>query len=103
MIDAIFLEIFGDLGGQFAGRLKDQAARHARPCPPMGQDIDHRQHERSCFSGAGLRNANDVAHHQDRGDGLRLDRSRRVVTRRSNRVQKFIGKAEIGKRHKVPI
>ena len=73
---AVFLEILGDLGGELAGRLEDQRARHARAAAALRQDVDHRQHEAGGLAGAGLGDADDVAPHQHRRDRLALDRRR---------------------------
>ena len=71
---AVDLEVLGDLGGQFAGRRDDQRARHARLGAAVGQDVDHRQGEGGGLAGAGLGEAEDIAAHQNDGDGLFLDR-----------------------------
>jgi hypothetical protein len=42
---AVLFEVLGDLGGEFARRLKDQRARHTRPGPALFQQSQHRQHE----------------------------------------------------------
>ena len=68
MIFAVFLEIIGDLGGEFAGRLEDQAARHAGAAAALAEDVDHRQDEAGGLAGAGLGDADDVLAHQDRRD-----------------------------------
>ena len=70
---AIFDEVFRHLQRQFAGRLQDQAARHAGAGAAAGQDVQHRQREARGLAGAGLRAAQQVAAHQDVGDGLFLD------------------------------
>ena len=54
---AVFLEILGDLGGELAGRLEDQRARHARAAAALGEDVDHRQDEAGGLAGAGLGDA----------------------------------------------
>ena len=71
---AVDLEVFGHLGGQFARRLQDERARHARLGAALGQDIDHRQDEGGGLAGARLGASEDIAAHQDDGDGLFLDR-----------------------------
>jgi hypothetical protein len=76
---AVLLEVFGHLGGQFAGRFEDQRARHERATAAMGENVDHRQNETGGLAGTGLGDADDVAHHQDRGNCLCLDRSRLVI------------------------
>ena len=71
---AVELEILGDLRGKLARRLEDQRARHARPGPAAGQDVDHRQGEGGGLAGAGLGATEHVAAHQHVGNGLSLDR-----------------------------
>ena len=73
---AVFFEIFGNLRGQFARRLKNERARHPCAAAPMGKNVDHRQDEAGRFARSGLRNTNQIAHHQHRRDGARLDRGR---------------------------
>ena len=84
---AVGVEILGDLGGELPGRLEDQRPGHPGARPAGGQDVDHRQGERRGLAGAGLRAAEDVASHQDMGDGLRLDRRRIGVARVGNRAE----------------
>ena len=103
MVLAVFLEIFSHLGGQFAGRRQDQAARHQRAAASGGHDIDHRKHETGGLAGTGLRDADDVLHHQDRRDRLGLDRGRLGITGGFDRIEEFFGKAEIGKGHAGPL
>ena len=70
---AVALEALGHLGGEFARRLEDQRARHARLGAAARQHLDHRQGEGRRLAGAGLRDADDVAPLQHMGDALRLD------------------------------
>ena len=93
---AVLDEILRHLQRQFAGRLQDEAARHARPCPAAGQDVEHRQGEAGGFAGAGLRAAQQVAPHQHPGDGLRLDRRRRAVALFLDGAHDRLGQAERG-------
>ena len=67
---AVLLEVLGDLQREFARRLEDQAARHARAGAAAGQDVDHRQGEAGGLAGAGLREAEHVADHQHDGNRL---------------------------------
>ena len=77
---AIDLEVFGHLGGQFAGRLEDERTRHARLGAALRENIDHRQDEGGGLSRARLGASEDIATHQDDGDGLLLDeRGRRIA------------------------
>ena len=80
VIFAVFLEILGHLRRQLARRLQNQAARHQRAGAAMGQYVDHRQHETGGLARAGLRDADNILHHQHRRNRLRLDGCRRVVT-----------------------
>jgi hypothetical protein len=77
---AVDFEVFGHLGGQFARRLQDERSRHARLGAALGEDIDHRQDEGGSLSGARLGTSEDIAAHQDDGNGLFLDRSRLGIT-----------------------
>jgi hypothetical protein len=56
----------------------------------MGENVDHRQHETGGLAGTGLGDADDVAHHQDRWNGLGLDRSRLVIAGIRDRLKQFI-------------
>ena len=51
------VEVFGHLCGQFAGRAKHQAARHARAGTAAPQQGDHGQSETGGLAGSGLRDA----------------------------------------------
>ncbi len=99
MVLAIFDEILGDLGGELAGRLEDQAARHAGAGAALGEDVDHRQHEAGRLAGPGLGDADQVAAHQCRGDDALLDRGGRVIAAVGDSAEQLVGKAEIGKTH----
>ena len=70
---AIGVEVVGNLGGQFAGRFQNQRPRHAHFCAPVGQNVNHRQGERRGLAGAGLGAGQNVAAHEDRGDGCSLN------------------------------
>ena len=76
MVLAVFLEILGHLRSQFACRREDQRARHQGAAATAGHDIDHGQDEARRLAGSGLRDTDDVLHHQDGRDGLGLDRRR---------------------------
>ena len=103
MVLAIGLKILGHLGGQFAGRFQDQAARHHRAAAAVGENVDHRQHEAGGLAGAGLRDRDQIAHHQHGRDRLGLDRRGRVIALGGYRLDKFGREAEIGKGHKSGI
>ena len=68
--------MLGDLRRQFAGRLKDQRARHARPRATSLEPGQHRQHEGRGLAGSGLRDAEHVAAGDGDGDGFLLNGSR---------------------------
>ncbi len=70
---AVFLEILGDLRRQFARRLQNQRARHARLGPAARQHLDHRQGEGGGLARARLRDADHVAALQHMGNALRLN------------------------------
>ena len=93
---AVLHELLGDLQGQLARRLQDQAARHARLGPAIGQDIHHRQGEAGGLAGAGLGAAQHVAAHQHDRDGLFLDGRRRDVAGFCDSAQDRVGQAKIG-------
>jgi hypothetical protein len=57
---AVFLEVLGDLRGEFARRLEDQRARHAGAGAALFEQRQHRQHEGGGLAGAGLGDAEDV-------------------------------------------
>ena len=86
---AVALEGGLDLGRQFAGRLQDQRARHARPRPAGGELVDHRQGKAGCLAGAGLGTAEHVAPTGHDGDGLLLDRGGGGVACIRDRLKKF--------------
>src|SRR5690606_8867411 len=98
---AVVLEVLRHLGGQLTGRLEDQRARHARAPAAGRENVDHRQHEAGGLAGAGLGDGDDVAHHLDLRDGLRLDWRGRVVAGGFDRLKQFVGKAEIGEFHNL--
>ena len=81
---------------EFARRLQDQAARHARPGAGTAEDIQHRQGEAGGLAGAGLRGAHHVAAHQHERDRLFLDRRRVTIAHLGDRAQHLLGQAEIG-------
>jgi hypothetical protein len=58
---AVLFEILLDLGREFAGRLEDQRARHARPGAALFEKRQHRQHEGCGLARAGLGNAQNIA------------------------------------------
>ena len=97
VVGAILLEILRHLRREFAGWFQNQRSWHQRTAAAAGHHVDHRKHEAGGLARAGLRDADQVLHHQHGGNGLRLDRRRLGITGFRDRFQKFIGKAEIGK------
>ena len=73
---AVADEVFFHLGGQFAGRLKDERARHACPRATLFEACDHRQHERCRLAGAGLGDTQHVLAEQRMWNSACLDRRR---------------------------
>ena len=96
---AVKLEGIGDLGRQFARRLEDQRARHARPRPPGRQLVDHRQDKARGLAGAGLGAAEHVTAALDERDRLFLDRGGDRIAGVGNRLKHFRRKIKLGKTH----
>ena len=84
---AVDLEVFGHLGGQFAGRLEDERARHPRLRPAFRENVDHGEDEGGSLACARLGASEDIATHQDDGDGLFLDEGWRRVALVGHRLQ----------------
>ena len=91
VLGAVFDEGFLHLRGEFARRLEDQRARHARARAALFQHGDHRQHEGRGLAGAGLRDAEHVAAREHVGNGLFLDGGRRRVAGRRDGGLDFFG------------
>ena len=87
VIATILLEIFGNLRGQFARRLQDQRPGHPRAAPPLGQNVDHRQHEARRLAGSGLRHTDNIAHHQHGWNRIGLNRGRLGIAGLIDRFQ----------------
>ena len=96
---AVFVELFLDLGGELAGRLQDQRARHARPGAALFQQRQHRQHECRGLAGAGLGDAEHIPSCQHVGNGLVLDRSGGGVASGRDGGEDLFGQAEMVERH----
>ncbi len=92
---AVLDEVLGDLEGEFARRLQDQAARHAGAGAGTGEDVEHRQGEAGGLAGAGLRHAQHVAAHQHDRDRLFLDRRGRQIAFLGDRSQDRLGQTKI--------
>ena len=95
VVDAVFDKTFFDLRREFARRLEDERARHARAGAAFFQHGQHRQHECRRLAGAGLRDAEHVAPGEHVGDGLILDGGGSFVTGRRNGGENFFGQAEM--------
>ena len=99
LLGAVLDEAFLDLRGEFARRLEDERARHARAGAAGFQHGEHRQREGGGLAGAGLRNAEHVAAREDVGDRLFLDGGGGGVTGRFNRSENLVGQTKFGKGH----
>jgi len=99
MLLPVFSEILRHLRCKFARRGKNQGPGHQRAATPARQDVDHRQYEAGRLAGAGLRDPDNVFHHQNGRDGLGLDRRGLGVAGGFYRLQQLVGEAEIGKFH----
>ena len=99
VVDAVFGEGLFDLRGELARRLQNEGARHAGASAAALQHRQHRQREGGGLARAGLGDAQDVAALQGVGNGLFLDRRRRVVARRFNGFEHFLAQAEFVKFH----
>jgi hypothetical protein len=101
LADAVFVEIFLNLGCEFARRFEDQRTRHAGPRAASLEHRDHRQRESRGLAGAGLRNTEHVTPGEHVRNGFGLNRSWGGVTGGLNGGQNFVGQAELGKGHKT--
>ena len=101
MVLTVLLEILRNLRGELARRSEDQRTRHQRAAPAAGHDVDHRQDETGGLAGPGLRDPDDVLHHQDRRNRLALDVGRLCIAGFAYCLEQVFGKAEIGESHAV--
>ena len=99
LADAVFIELFLDLGGEFAGRLQDQGAGHSGPRAALFQQGEHRKDEGSGLAGAGLGDAENVSAGQNVGNRLFLNGGRGGVAGGRYGGEHLVGQAEMGKRH----
>ena len=90
-------KVFGDLGGQFAGRGQHQAARHPGAGAALAQKGDHRQHEAGGLAGAGLGDAQHILTQQGGRDRLRLYGGRGFVAGIGDGLQHAGIQREVGK------
>ncbi len=70
---AVFVEVFLDLGREFAGRFEDQRSGHSCPRPAFFQKREHGQDEGRGLAGAGLGDAENVPASQNVGNRLFLN------------------------------
>ena len=96
---AVFIELFLDLGGEFAGRLEDQGAGHSGPGAALFQHGEHRKDEGRGLAGAGLGDAENVPAGQNMGNRLFLNGGRGGVTGGRDGGEHLVGQAEMGKGH----
>lgn len=94
---AIGADRVGDLGREFAGRRQNQRAGclRLRPVLQFEHAVQKREHEGGRLARARLGETDHVRTGQDRGNGLGLDRRRRLVALGGNRLEDRIGEAEI--------
>ena len=83
--------MLGDLRGEFARRLEDERARHARAGAALFEHGEHRQHESGGLAGAGLRDAEHVAAGEHVRDGLFLNGGGGLVAGRFDGGDNFGG------------
>ena len=95
---AVFVELFLDLGGEFAGRLQDEGAGHPCPGAALFQHGEHRQDEGSGLAGAGLGDAENVAAGQNVRDRLFLNGGRGGVAGGRNCGEHLVGQDRDGKK-----
>jgi hypothetical protein len=97
---AVGLHRFFHLGGEFARRGEDQAARLAGldvVGVGLGQDVQDRQREAGGLAGAGLGGGEQVAAGEHQRNGLGLDRGGRGVAGFGNRLLDGGAEREVGK------
>ena len=99
LLHAVFVEALLDLRGEFARRLQDQGARHARAGAALLEQRQHGQCEGGGLAGARLGDAEDVAACEDVWDSLFLDGRGLRVARCGNRLEDFLAKAEFREIH----
>ena len=95
MVDAVFAEALLDLRGEFARRLENECARHARAGAPVLEHGEHGQHEGRGLAGAGLGDAEHVTPLEDVGDRLLLDGGGGGVACRRYGGDNLLGQAEL--------
>ncbi len=95
VILAVFLEVFGYLCRQFAGRLEDQRARHSCACAAFFQQCEHRQNEGCGFPRAGLCDTADITLFESGRNCASLNGCRRRVAGICNSGKNFLAQAKI--------
>ena len=96
---AVFVELFLDLGGEFARRFQDEGAGHPGAGAALFQHGQHGKDEGSGLAGAGLGDAENVSAGQNMGDRLFLNGGRGGVTGGRDGGEHLVGQAEMGKGH----
>ena len=96
---AVFVELFLDLGREFAGRFQNKGAGHSGAGAALFQHGEHRKDEGSGLAGAGLGDAENVSAGQNMGNRLFLNGGRGGVTGGRDGGEHLVGQAEMGKRH----
>ena len=99
VVFAVGLEAFRHLGRQFPCRFQDQRPGHPGLGPAGGKDVDHRQRETGGLAGAGLGTAENVAAHENHGDGLFLDWGGLGVARVADGAQDSVAQAQFTEAH----
>ena len=99
VIGAEFLEGVGHLRGKLAGRGQDQRPGKARLGASRSEDFDHRKGEGGGLARPRLRGPENVAPHQNIGDGFFLDRSRGGVSQIGYRLAELIAQTKFRKIH----
>ena len=92
-VRGVALERLADLQGELAGGREHERLRTLLRHVEARED---RQRERRGLAGAGLGEAHDVAAGEERGDGRRLDRRRRLVADVVERLEHRTLEAEVG-------
>ncbi len=90
-------DIVEDLQRQLARRREDKSpnALGGQGNAVFGQMLQDRQAEGRRLAGTSLGDADQIVIVQEMGDGLRLDRRRRLVPGITQGTQKWLGEAEI--------
>ena len=88
---AVLLEVLDDLRGEFARRLENERARHARAGAALFEHRDHGQDESGGLAGSGLRDTENIAAGENVRNSLFLNGGRRLVASRFNGGDNLVG------------